>query len=136
MLEPYTEQELFNLRHVVVEPDTIIDRFKCTLVCSINGKDEIIGKRKWKVKDIKGEGYIGFDAFNHSVENAITQRIRITYVGHDYVCVFVREPARGNVPHLHRVSLKDNDYVTSVDCGNGIVYKLITTVREKELPVY
>ncbi len=132
MLEPYSEQELFNLRNVVVESNTIIDRFKCTLICSINGKEEVIGKRKYKTRDIKGEGYIGFDAFNHSVENSKTKRIRITYVGYDYICVFVREPANGNIPTLYRVSLKDNDFETSVDCGNGIVYKLVTTVREKD----
>ena len=64
-MEPYTENELFNLRHVVVEGDTILDRFKCTLICSVNGQEQIVGKRKWKVRDVKGEGYIGFDAFNH-----------------------------------------------------------------------
>ncbi len=132
-MEPYTEQELFNLRHVVVEPDTLLDRFKCTLVCSINGKEEIIGKRKWKVREVNGEGYIGFDAYNHSVENAITERVRITYVGKDYIVMFLRKPAQGNVPTLHRVSLKDNDFVTSVDTGKGITYKLITTVRAKEI---
>lgn len=131
-MEPYTEQELFNLRHVVVEPDTELDRFKCTLICSIKGNEEIIGKRKWKVREIKGEGYIGFDAYNHSVPNEITERVRITYVGKDYIVMFLRKPAQGNVPEIHRVSLKDNDYTTEVDAGNGVTYKLVTSVRAKE----
>lgn len=132
-MEPYTEQELFNLRHVVVEGDTILDRFKCTLICSVNGEEQIVGKRKWKVRDVKGEGYIGFDAFNHCVDNAVTERARITYVGKDYIVLFLRKPAQGNVPVMHRVSLTDNDYTSTIDCGNGVVYKFITTVRAKEV---
>ena len=61
-MEPYTEQELFNLRQVVVEPDTVLDRFKCVLTCTVDGKESIVGKRKWKVAEVKGEGYIGDDA--------------------------------------------------------------------------
>ena len=131
-MEPYTEQELFNLRQVVVEPDTVLDRFKCVLTCTVDGKESIVGKRKWKVAEVKGEGYIGFDAYNHCVPNEITERVRITYVGKDYIVIFFRSPAKGNVPTLYRVALDNNDLVHQIDAGNGVTYRLITTVRAKE----
>ncbi len=133
MLEPYTEEQLFNLRTVEVEAGTEVDRFKCELFAVYeDGREQLVGKRKYKVREIKGEGYIGFDAYNHYVEYGITERVRITYIGKDYVCIFFRCPAQGNVPTLYRVSFKENGLVHEIDSGKGIKYRLVTTIKPKD----
>lgn len=126
----YTEEELFNSANMIVEDDTIIDRFTCCLVCKVNGSEEVVGKRRFKIKDLKGQGYIGFDAYNHNVKQDITDRIRITYVGKDFIVVFVRCPAQGNVPTMHVVSFDNNNLEIVKDCGNGVTYHLITRVKK------
>lgn len=131
-MEPYTEEELFNLRTVEVEAGSEVDRFKCALYAVYeDGTTQLVAKRKWKVREIKGEGYIGFDAYNHFVDYSITERVRITYVGKDYICIFFRCPAQGNIPTLYRVSFVNNDLVHEIDAGK-VKYRLVTTVKPKD----
>lgn len=126
----FTEDELFNLPRMVVVPDTEIFRFNCTLLVSYKDQTvERIGKRRYYVEELRGQGYIGFDAYNHCVKAEMTDRIRITYIGKDFLILFVRTPAQGNVPHMHRVDFENNGLEIKKDCGNGVVYTLITTIK-------
>lgn len=128
----YTEKELFELPNMVIADDTEIYRFNCTLLVSTNGqKEERVGKRRFFVEQLRGQGYIGFDAYNHCVDPKITDRIRITYIGKDFLILFVRTPAQGNVPIMHKVSFERNGLEIRKDCGNGVVYTLVTTLKRK-----
>ena len=132
-MEPYTELELFNLRTVEVEAGTEVDRFKCELFAIYaDGTEQMVGKRKYKVREIKGEGYIGFDAYNHYVEYDLTERVRITYVGKDYICLFLRCPAKGNTPTLYRIGFQNNGFAHEIDTGKGVKYRLVVTIKPKD----
>lgn len=125
-----SEVEMFNLPKMYVAPDTEIFRFNCTLLVSYKDQStERIGKRRYYVNELRGQGYIGFDAYNHCVKQESTDRIRITYIGKDYLILFVRSPAQGNEPHMHRVDFDHNGLEIKKDCGNGVVYTLITTIK-------
>lgn len=128
-MELYTKDEMFNLKNVFVTKNTIVDRFSCKLICSVNGVESAVAKRKWNTKDVNGQGYIGFDAYNHYVNQDISQRIRITYVGGDFVNFFVRTPAQGNVPEIIKVNVHEEKLLCQADCGNGVVYKLFAKVK-------
>lgn len=129
----YSEQELFELPNVIVEPDCEIYRFNCTLLVKTNDQnEERLSKRRYYVRDIKDKGYIGFDAYNHNVDASITDRIRITYVGKDFLILFVRTPAQGNKPIMHKVTFDNNRLEIKKDCGNGVVYTLVTTIKRKD----
>lgn len=126
----YTEKELFELPNIIIEDDTEIYRFNCTLVVSTNGYEERVAKRQFYVPQLKKQqGYIGFDAYNHCVNKNITDRIRITYIGKDFLILFSRTPEQGNVPVMHKVTFDNNSLKISKDCGNGVVYTLITTIK-------
>lgn len=128
----YTEKELFELPNMVIEPDTEIFRFNCTLLVSYKGQSvERIGKRRYYVNELKGQGYIGFDAYNHCVKHEDTDRVRITYIGKDYLVLFLRAPAKDNVPHMYKVSFEHNGLEIKKDCGNGVIYTLITTIKRE-----
>jgi hypothetical protein len=126
----YTQEELFNLTTMVIDDHTLVDHITCRLYYELGGaKTEVIGKRKYIVKDLIGKGYIGFDAYNHqliNVEN--TERIRINFIGRDFIYVFVRSPYKGNIPTMHKVSFEDNDFEIFQDCGNGVSYHLIISI--------
>lgn len=123
------ELELFESPVMIIDDDTIIDRFTCCLVCFVNGTDEVIGKRRFKIRELKGQGYIGFDAYNHLVKAENTERIRITHIGKDYIDVFIRSPYTDNIPSMHRVSFEHNNLTFTKDCKNGVVYKLIIRIK-------
>lgn len=129
----YTEAELFNSPNMIVEEDTIIDRFTCCLVCSVSGVEEVIGKRRYKVADLRGQGYIGFDAYNHLIRQENTERIRITYVGKDFITVFIRSPYNGGIPSMHVVSFDNNNLTFVKDAGHNVVYKLIIRIKKPGL---
>lgn len=129
----YTEKELFELPNMVIADDTEIYRFNCTLLVTTNGANiERVGKRRYFIDELRGQGYIGFDAYNHCVDKEITDRIRITYIGKDFLYIFVRTPAQGNVPHMYKVDFQHNGLEIKKDCGNGVVYTLITTIKHKD----
>ncbi len=130
-MEKYTEQELFELPNMVVEENTEVFRFNCTLIVSSHGEEERVGKRKFFTKDLIGKGYIGFDAYNHQVKPEMTDRIRITYIGKDYIVLFVRTPMAGNAPTMHKVSFDNNGLQIKKYCGNGVNYTLITTIKKE-----
>ncbi len=124
----YTEQELFELNEMIVEEGTVVDRFSCTLFADINGQEQKIAKRKFHTKDLVGKGYIGFDAYNHNVSQEITDRIRITHIGRDEVTLFVRTPAKGNIPIMHKIKV-GGKLIIDKDTGKGVIYRLVTVVK-------
>lgn len=127
----YTEKELFALPTMVIADDCEIYRFNCTLLVSTNGQpEERVAKRRFYVDQLRGQGYIGFDAYNHFVDPKITDRIRITYIGKDFLYLFIR-PGHDGKPTMHKVSFKDNALALKKDCGNGVVYTLVTTLKHK-----
>lgn len=127
-----TEKQIFDLPNMVIDDNTEIARFNCTLLVSVRGGEpERVGKRRFYVPELRGQGYIGFDAYNHCVKRDITDRIRITYIGKDFLLMFVRTPAQGNVPTMHKVSFENNGVEIKKDCGNGVVYTLITTIKRQ-----
>lgn len=126
----YTEEELFELPKMYVADDTEIFRFNCTLLVSYKGQNvERVGKRRYYVDALRGQGYIGFDAYNHCVKAEMTDRIRITYIGKDFLILFVRAPAQDNIPHMYKVDFEHNGLEIKKDCGNGVIYTLVTTIK-------
>jgi hypothetical protein len=128
----YTEEELFNLPNLVIADPTEIYRFNCTLLVTSHGYEEIVGKRIFYPNQLRGQGYIGFDAYNHCVDPKITDRIRITYIGKDFLIIFLRTPEKGNEPKMYKVTFENNGIKFVKDCGNGVIYTLITTIKKQD----